>query len=84
MIIPEFIKQFKKIGNKKKFQIHGTGQEVRSFIYIDDFISGFAKIYKKGRNLEIYNIGTSEKIKIRIEEFLYTLSLFLIMFSVII
>ena len=26
--------------------------------------SGFAKIYKKGRNLEIYNIGTSEKIKI--------------------
>ena len=63
-VIPEFIKQFKKIGNKKKFQIHGTGQEVRSFIYIDDFISGFAKVYKKGKNLEIYNIGTSEKIKI--------------------
>ena len=33
------------------------------FIYIDDFISGFAKFIKK-ENLEIYNIGTSEKIKI--------------------
>ena len=63
-VIPEFIKRFKKIGNKKKFLIYGTGQEIRSFIYIDDFISGFAKVYKKGKNLEIYNIGTNEKIKI--------------------
>jgi len=50
--------------NKKNFLIYGSGQEIRSFIYIDDFISGFDKVFKKGRNQEIYNIGTSEKIKI--------------------
>ena len=63
-VIPEFINRFKKIGNKKKFLIYGTGQEIRSFIHIEDFISGFSKIFKKGKNFEIYNIGTNEKVKI--------------------
>ncbi len=63
-VIPEFINRFKKLGNKKNFLIYGTGQEIRSFIHIDDFISGFDKVFKKGKNQEIYNIGTSEKIKI--------------------
>jgi len=63
-VVPEFINRFKKLGNKKNFLIYGTGQEVRSFIHIDDFISGFDKVFKKGKNQEIYNIGTSEKIKI--------------------
>lgn len=63
-VIPEFIKRFRKIGNKKKFLIYGTGQEERSFIHIDDFISGFDRVFKKGKNSEIYNIGTTEKIKI--------------------
>ena len=63
-VIPEFINRFKKLRNKKKFLIYGTGQEVRSFIHIDDFISGFDKVFKKGKNQEIYNIGTSEKVKI--------------------
>jgi nucleoside-diphosphate-sugar epimerase len=63
-VIPEFVNRFKSIGNNKKFLIYGTGNEVRSFIHIEDFINGFDKIFKKGKNLEIYNIGTSEKIKI--------------------
>ena len=63
-IIPEFINRFKKLGNKKSFLIYGTGQEVRSFIHIEDFILGFDKVFKKGKNQEIYNIGTNEKIRI--------------------
>ena len=63
-VIPQFINRFKKLSNNKIFKIHGTGNEVRSFIHIDDFISGFDKIFKKGKNQEIYNIGTGEKIKI--------------------
>ncbi len=63
-VIPEFINRLKRIGNKKNFLIYGTGNEIRSFIHIKDFISGFDKIYKKGKNREIYNIGTLEKIKI--------------------
>ncbi len=63
-VIPEFIKRFKNIGNKNKFLIHGTGKEIRSFIHIEDFIRGFDKIFTKGKNLEIYNIGTEKKINI--------------------
>ena len=64
-VIPEFINRLKKMKKNKKFLIYGTGNEIRSFIHIDDFIRGFDKIFKKGKNLQIYNIGTTQKIKIR-------------------
>ena len=64
-VIPEFINRFKKLKNNNNFLIYGTGNEIRSFIHIDDFISGFDKIFRKGKNREIYNIGTDQKIKIR-------------------
>ena len=63
-VIPEFINRFKNLKKNNKFLIYGTGKEIRSFIYIDDFISGFDKVFKKGKNFEIYNIGTSQKINI--------------------
>ena len=64
-VIPEFIEKVRKLKKNKKFLIHGTGNEKRSFIYIDDFISAFDKIFKKGKNREIYNIGTNEIIKMK-------------------
>ena len=63
-VIPQFINRFKKLAINKNFLIHGTGNEIRSFIHIEDFVSGFDKIFKKGKNQEIYNIGTNEKVKI--------------------
>jgi len=64
-VIPEFINRFKKMKKKNnKFIIKGNGNETRSFIFIDDFISAFDLILKKGKHLNIYNIGTSEQIKI--------------------
>tara|TARA_B100000686_G_C16793094_1_gene980185 strand:+ start:571 stop:1518 length:948 start_codon:yes stop_codon:yes gene_type:complete len=63
-VIPEFIKKIKKVGKNKKFKIKGNGNETRSFIFIDDFVNAFDLILKKGRHLNIYNIGTSEQVKI--------------------
>ncbi len=63
-VIPEFIKKFKNLKNKN-FKIIGTGNEIRSFIHIDDFVNAFRIIMKKGKHLNIYNIGTDEKVKIR-------------------
>ena len=63
-VIPQFINRFDKLKKDNKFLIYGTGNEQRSFIYIDDFVSGFDRIFKKGKNREIYNIGTTQKIKI--------------------
>jgi nucleoside-diphosphate-sugar epimerase len=62
-VIPEFLNRFKSL-KKKQFKIQGTGKEIRSFIYIDDFINAFDLILKKAKHLEIYNIGTSERLSI--------------------
>ena len=63
-VIPEFIRKMKSIKNKS-FKIQGSGNEIRSFIYIEDFINAFDLILHKGKHLNIYNIGTNEKIKIK-------------------
>ncbi len=63
-VVPELINRFKKLKGKK-FKIQGTGNEIRSFIYIDDFVKAFNLILNKGKHLNIYNIGTSEKIQIK-------------------
>ena len=43
---------------KKKFPIHGSGLQKRSFLYIKDFCTAIGKILKKGKLKEIYNIGS--------------------------
>ena len=63
-VIPEFINRMKKLKGKN-FKIQGSGNEIRSFIFIKDFINSFKLIHKKGKHLQIYNIGTSQKIKIK-------------------
>jgi len=63
-VVPEFINRFKKLKDKF-FKIQGTGNEIRSFIYIEDFVDAFNLILNKGKHLNIYNIGTDQKIKIK-------------------
>jgi len=63
-VIPQFINRFKLLKGRN-FKIQGTGNEIRSFIYIEDFLNAFDKILDRGKHLNVYNIGTSEKIKIK-------------------
>jgi dTDP-glucose 4,6-dehydratase/UDP-glucose 4-epimerase len=46
------------------FVIQGTGQETRSFIYIDDFTDGLLRVIERGEHLNIYNIGTEHEVTI--------------------
>ncbi len=68
-VIPEFLLKLDDlvIKNKSKlidFQIQGTGNETRAFIYIDDFIDGLMKVINNGKHLNVYHIGTSNEIKL--------------------
>lgn len=47
-----------------KFPIQGTGNETRSFIFIDDFTYGLKKVLEKGKHLQTYNIGQDEEISV--------------------
>ena len=61
-VVPELIY---KVKNQKKISIQGSGLETRSFIHIEDFIRAFSLILKKGKTMNIYNIGTEERINIK-------------------
>ena len=62
-VIPEVI--LKTLTLKKQVKIEGTGLHTRSFCFIDDFIEAFNILLKKGKNKNIYNIGTQNEIKIK-------------------
>ena len=64
-VIPQLTIRAQNLKRNKKFYIKGSGNEIRSFIYIDDFIDAFNLLIEKGKHLQIYNIGTTNKIKIK-------------------
>ena len=60
-VIPKFII---KLLNDEKCTIQGTGECIRSFLYIDDLINCLELIMINGVIGEIYNIGLGEEISI--------------------
>ncbi len=69
-VIPQLYKKiYFKIKNKKlkniNLKIIGSGNEIRSFIFIEDFLEGFYKVFKNNKNGNIYNIGNNEPVKIK-------------------
>jgi|TARA_B110000027_G_scaffold13739_1_gene13247 nucleoside-diphosphate-sugar epimerase len=63
-VIPELFQRFHKTKKNKTLKIQGKGSETRSFIHISDFCEAIYLLIKKGKHLNIYNIGTSERVKI--------------------
>lgn len=47
------------------FPILGSGEETRSFCFIDDFVDGLMLLHEHGQHLGIYHIGTMEEVTIR-------------------
>ena len=58
-LIPKFINM---LSRNMDLPIHGSGEESRNFIYIDDVVSAFEYILHTGKIGEIYNIGTDYQI----------------------
>jgi nucleoside-diphosphate-sugar epimerase len=49
---------------KLRFEIQGTGEETRSFCFIDDLVAGVMAMRAKGEHLGIYHVGTAEEVTI--------------------
>jgi len=69
-VIPQFILRMKELAERQPagvldFPIQGTGEETRSFIYIDDFVRGMVRVIEQGERLAIFHIGTEREISIR-------------------
>ena len=66
-VIPQLASRLQAAGKKQpsgklRFEIQGSGQETRSFCFIDDLIAGIMVTREKGEHLGIYHIGTSEEV----------------------
>ena len=68
-VVPQFALRVKKLGpqqpgSRLRFDIQGTGEETRSFCYIDDLVAGVMAMREYGEHLGIYHIGTTEEVTI--------------------
>lgn len=60
-VIPSLIRKF---DIKKKIEIFGTGQDVKDFIYIEDFIKLLLIVVKKKFKFKIINIASGKSIQL--------------------
>lgn len=68
-VIPQLAVRMRQLADENKaeefdFPIQGSGQETRSFCYIDDFIDGLILVQERGENRNLYHIGTTEEVTI--------------------
>jgi nucleoside-diphosphate-sugar epimerase len=65
-VIPQFAirmgRAFAEQDGVVPFEIQGTGEETRAFIYIDDFTDGLLRIVERGEHMNVYNIGTPDEV----------------------
>lgn len=57
-LIPKFSLRLLK---NLKCNIHGSGNQIRSFLHVNDVVQAFDCLLQKGKIGEIYNIGTLEE-----------------------
>lgn len=68
-VIPQFAVRMKEllVGEKKgplDFNIQGTGEETRAFVFIEDFTDGVMLVMDKGEHMGIYHIGSQDEVEI--------------------
>ena len=61
-VIPSFIRKFSK---KKTIEIWGNGNDVKDFIYVEDFVNILLKIINKPFNFIILNVATGKSINLK-------------------
>jgi nucleoside-diphosphate-sugar epimerase len=68
-VIPQFALRMRELCQQTEgpitFPIEGTGEETRSFVFIDDMVQGLLTLIEKGDHLGIYHVGTEDEIAIR-------------------
>jgi nucleoside-diphosphate-sugar epimerase len=68
-VVPQFALRLKALAGKQqqgtlRFDIQGTGEETRSFCFVDDLVAGVMVMREKGEHLGIYHVGTTEEVAI--------------------
>jgi nucleoside-diphosphate-sugar epimerase len=68
-VIPQFALRMRDLHHRQpegtvSFPLQGTGQETRSFIYIEDMVDGVLRVMEQGKHRSIYHIGSGTETSI--------------------
>jgi nucleoside-diphosphate-sugar epimerase len=68
-VIPQFALRFDALAKAQpagrlRFAMQGSGEDTRSFCFIDDLVTGVMVMREKGEHLGIYHVGTTEEVTI--------------------
>jgi nucleoside-diphosphate-sugar epimerase len=68
-VIPQFALRLHALAaaqpaGRLRFDVQGSGEETRSFCFVDDLIAGVMVMREKGEHLGIYHVGTMEEVSI--------------------
>lgn len=68
-VVPQFALRLQVLAEQQPsgllhFEIQGSGEETRSFCFVDDLVAGVMVMRDKGEHLGIYHIGTTEEVSI--------------------
>jgi nucleoside-diphosphate-sugar epimerase len=65
-VIPEFAQRLAGLRGQgvASFPIQGTGQETRSFCFVDDCVDALMLLLERGEDRNIYHIGTDQEVSI--------------------
>ncbi len=68
-VVPQFALRLKQLADAQaqgalRFDIQGTGEETRSFCFIDDLVAGVMAMREKGEHLGVYHVGTMEEVAV--------------------
>lgn len=58
-VIPSFIT---KLLRGEQVPLYGKGEQIREWIYVQDCVEAIHQVFERGRNGEIYNIGSQEEL----------------------
>jgi dTDP-glucose 4,6-dehydratase len=61
-VIPSMLKKYKE---NKPLTVHGRGDQIRQFTYVEDTARGIVDVMEKGENKEIYNVVTDEVTSVK-------------------
>jgi UDP-glucose 4-epimerase len=63
-VIPSLLEKIDRRGENEPLTIQGSGQETRSFLYIDDCVEGIMTLLERGEHRNIYNLGTMTEVSV--------------------
>jgi nucleoside-diphosphate-sugar epimerase len=68
-VIPQFALRMRGLRDSAEdpvpFPLQGSGEQTRSFVYVDDFTDGVMLALDRGEHLGIYHVGTLEEVTMR-------------------